>query len=177
MEVDHQGEEKNLPVELASPQALKNHLEALIPLLLLEGSQDDPLNLSLGLCEMFISDASLNVLFALKIRTDDPDAAPEAIYKVSLQAELVYTDQLAGALALVKRGGALIESGRSLNSQIQVITLNADNVYESIHSILHNAVAPLFDAYIGQKSNASLSLDPKAGISGLLANTYSYSIH
>jgi dynein heavy chain 1 len=151
-------------IESVTSQALADHLETLIPLLLLDGIQDEPLNLSLAMCEQFL-DVNIPVLYALKLRLDDPDAASEAIYKVSLHTELAYSDQLAGALALVKKGGALIEAGRSLNSQIQVITLNADNVYESIHSILHNAVAPLFDAYIGQKSNATLSLDPKAGIS------------
>ncbi|KAJ3090057.1 hypothetical protein HK102_004799, partial [Quaeritorhiza haematococci] len=76
------------------------------------------------------------------------------LYNYSLHLESVYSEAQVAVVALIKRY-PVIESTRSLQSQLQFILLPGPgengNVYETLHSYIHNAVSPYFDAYVTAK--------------------------
>ncbi|KAJ3389103.1 hypothetical protein HDU92_001163 [Lobulomyces angularis] len=118
------------------------------------------------ICKKFISEPQVSVVFLIKEKTDLPT------FNYSAQLELSYSENLASVLAVIKRL-PIIEASRTLNSQLQLIVLPTDssNIYESIHSYIHNAVSPFFDAYVSAKGGLSGTTtssrddkDVKAGI-------------
>ncbi|KAI9204677.1 dynein heavy chain [Polychytrium aggregatum] len=75
-------------------------------------------------------------------------------YNYALQLELSYSDSQVASMALIKRF-PIVEEGRPLQNQLQLINLpgpgDGGNTYETLHSYIHNAVSPFFDAYVASK--------------------------
>ncbi|KAI9324196.1 dynein heavy chain, N-terminal region 1-domain-containing protein, partial [Zopfochytrium polystomum] len=85
-------------------------------------------------------------------------------YVYSVQLELTYSDSQATSLALIKRT-RVIESSRPMQLQVHLINLagsfDGGNPYEALHSYIHNAVAPFFEAYVAAKTTGAAPRDEK----------------
>jgi len=117
-------------------------------------------------------------------RADPGTLEPPPKYVYSLSSEISFSPTIIASVALIKRPQP-IDPRRPLPTQIQVInlpgaaSLNETNTaegspsspYEVLHSIVHLALAPYFNAYTqGQKqlagSNSRSDGDAKPGVSG-----------
>ncbi len=117
-------------------------------------------------------------------RADPGTLEPPPKYVYSLSSEILFSPTTIASVALIKRPQP-IDPRRPLPTQIQVInlpgaaSLNETNTaegspsspYEVLHSFVHLALAPYFNAYTqGQKelagSNSRSDADAKTGVSG-----------
>ncbi|UZJ53926.1 hypothetical protein CBS101457_003246 [Exobasidium rhododendri] len=141
--------------------------------------------------QAFALDPSVAVLYVNKVRAEDVQdgANNEALYIYSLATQATYTPLYVSSIALIKRVPSL-DSSRSLPSQLHLLslfgpastssdtiaTLNGDgesrevaatvreSPYEALHSVVHNVMAPWFDAYVMSKEGkerASTSIKSK----------------
>ncbi|KAI8619674.1 dynein heavy chain [Chytriomyces sp. MP71] len=118
----------------------------------------------------FVGDAGLNVVYLVKSLSADADDSDFVTYNYSCHAEMTFSlENVISALAIIKRV-PLIDPARSMHSQLQVINLpgsaaakevsggaggaSGGNVYEALHSYIHNAVAPFFDAFVNANGAA-----------------------
>lgn len=148
----------------------------------------------------FASDAQSQVLFVLKEREGGKDEgkqkdedkqgthalkiaildeATPITYSYSLSQEITYLPTHVGSLAIIKRS-ATLDPSRPLQAQLQLINLpgapNASepgqaSAYEFLHSYIHLAVSPYFNAYVnarhgtvGAESSKSKNEDNKMGV-------------
>lgn len=88
--------------------------------------------------------------------------------------EINYNQLQVASLALIKRY-TILQKDKPIQAQLQIINLpgylDGGNPYETLHSYIHNAVSPYFNAYVNSKSeNNSKAItnfedkDVKAGI-------------
>lgn len=108
----------------------------------------------------------------------DDSAAPVS-YSYSVSQEITYLPTHVGSLAIIKRTPTL-DPSRPLQNQIQLINLpgapNAGepgqtSAYEFLHSYIHFAVSPYFNAYVnarhgttGNETSKSKNEDNKMGV-------------
>ncbi|KAI8852562.1 dynein heavy chain and region D6 of dynein motor-domain-containing protein [Chytridium lagenaria] len=127
------------------PSALKIHLERLLPVVM-DADPSDVRN------SLFVMPEAVERKTDAKITKEDDDIR-SFLYSVAL--ELSYTDKHVSALVLIKRT-SIIESTRPLQTQLQLIILpgpsDGGNAFETLHSYIHNAVSPFFDAYLSAKT-------------------------
>ncbi|KAJ3212195.1 hypothetical protein HDU67_003972 [Dinochytrium kinnereticum] len=151
------------------PSVLKIHLERLLPVVMDADPSDVRNSLftsneAIDRLRRFTSDPGLQALYILKERTDlaklgakgeVEDDGRSSAFLYSLALELNYTDKHVAALVLIKRT-PVIESTRPLQNQLQLIILpgpsDGGNAFETLHSYIHNAVSPFFDAYLSAKA-------------------------
>ncbi|KAJ3331033.1 hypothetical protein HDU76_004259 [Blyttiomyces sp. JEL0837] len=169
--------------------ALRLHLERLLPVVLDADPQDVRSSLlahseTSDRLRRFSTDPTVAVLYIVKEKvesrpsTKDEAAVEEpgnATYTYSIQLELAYSEFQVASLALIKRS-TTIESSRPLQHQLQLINLpgpsDGGNPYEALHSYIHNAVSPFFEAFVSARSLGTFGLssggrdekDSKAGI-------------
>lgn len=107
------------------------------------------------------------------------DEATPITYSYSLSQEITYLPTHVGSLAIIKRS-ATLDPSRPLQAQLQLINLpgapNASepgqaSAYEFLHSYIHLAVSPYFNAYVnarhgtvGAESSKSKNEDNKMGV-------------
>ncbi|KAI9494709.1 dynein heavy chain [Zychaea mexicana] len=148
------------------PKMLQDYLEQLLPLVL--GAELSDLENTIFAYpdtyekfKRFASDAQSPVLYILKEREGgkDEDEAGPATYTYSLSQEITYLPTHVGSLAIIKRA-ATLDPSRPLQSQLQFINLpgapNAGepgqtSAYEFLHSYIHLAVSPYFNAYVNAR--------------------------
>ncbi|KAJ3101821.1 hypothetical protein HDU97_001047 [Phlyctochytrium planicorne] len=155
-------------VDLGDPSTLKIHLERLLPVVLDADPSDIRNTLftssdAMERLKRFSSDHSTQALYILKeksepkIGKDDVENGRQTSFTYSPSLELTYTDKHVSALVLIKRA-PVIESTRPLQSQLQIINLpgpsDTGNAFETLHSYIHNAVSPFFDAFIAAKASS-----------------------
>ncbi|KAJ3265095.1 hypothetical protein HDU77_006529 [Chytriomyces hyalinus] len=152
--------------QLAVSQLITHICNSLLPALVgIDPSECDAAN------EALSRDANKNALIQM---LQDP-ACPVAYVAVhpatkdySAHLDLNYPlDTVSASLAIIKRS-PFIDASRHLHSQLQVVTLPGSyqsdspdasqdspsnaNVFEALHSVIHNAVSPFFDAYVNASS-------------------------
>ncbi|OZJ04271.1 hypothetical protein BZG36_02479 [Bifiguratus adelaidae] len=152
------------------PRKLELYLRDLLPLVFGASLEDLAATLftedTTETCKRFANDASAPVLYVIKEAftlddgaADDANAATEA-YSYSVSQELSFTPQHVGSLVLIKRSPTL-DPSRPLQYQLQFINLpglaganegGVSSPYEALHSYIHLAVSPYFEAYIGSKA-------------------------
>lgn len=108
------------------------------------------------------------------------DDATPTTYSYTVSQEITYLPTHVGSLAIIKRSPTLDQS-RPLQTQLQIINLpgapNAGepgqtSAYEFLHSYIHLAVSPYFDAYVNARygkaanetSSKSKNEDNKMGV-------------
>ncbi|KAJ3135949.1 hypothetical protein HK100_002228 [Physocladia obscura] len=122
----------------------------------------------------FAGDAAQRVLYVAKQPLADSE---RSVY--SLHTELNYgLEATSASLCVIKRVASL-DPTRPLAPQLHVVTLPGSSgvggvggggiskdaaVYEALHSLMHNAVAPLFNAFVASHSNANQEKDNNAAI-------------
>ncbi|EWC45394.1 cytoplasmic dynein heavy chain [Drechslerella stenobrocha 248] len=112
-------------------------------------------------CSRFSSEGP-TVLYICKDLVETPaDPASEAIdgsatpqYRYSVASELSTSPLTVTTVALIKRPAAL-EATIPLAAQLQILNLPGNSPYEILHSVMHHALVPYFDAYV--KANQSQS--------------------
>ncbi|CAN6639183.1 dynein heavy chain, cytoplasmic [Trichomonascus vanleenenianus] len=144
------------------------------------GADLEDLNNSLGVrdapretvekqCQTFAADASPLVLFLIKDQLTSEDETLSFAYR--LDSKFLPSPNTVGSLVVIKPPGALAKGDSSLSEQLQALSLPSGfstaekSPYEILHSILHFAVAPYFDAYCNsdeQESDDKLSAAPSA---------------
>ncbi|KAI8361054.1 dynein heavy chain [Mortierella sp. GBAus27b] len=151
---------------------LKTYLERLLGLLLGadQGDLDSSLFTfpdSLERLRRFASDPQTPALYVLKEAespgSDSNGSNSSQGFAYSVSYELTYHANHVGSLALIKRG-PIIDTSRPLQTQIQFINLpgpasndtgvGLSGPYEALHSYIHYAVSPYFNAYVNTKSGA-----------------------
>ncbi|KAJ8651627.1 hypothetical protein O0I10_012803 [Lichtheimia ornata] len=168
------------------PKDLQEYLEQLLPLVLGADLSDLQNSIfaypdTIEKFKRFASDAQSQVLFVLKEREGgkDEDEATPITYSYSLSQEITYLPTHVGSLAIIKRS-ATLDPSRPLQAQLQLINLpgapNASepgqaSAYEFLHSYIHLAVSPYFNAYVnarhgtvGAESSKSKNEDNKMGV-------------
>ncbi|KAK3828336.1 MAG: dynein heavy chain [Benniella sp.] len=162
-----------LPAEVGTEVAvdidvLKSYLEKL--LLLLLGAEQAHLDASLFAfpdslerLRRFASDPQTPALYVLKETesSDSSDPISSQGFSYSVSYELSYHANHVGSLALIKRG-QVIDTSRPLQTQVQFINLpgpaaneaGLSGPYEALHSYIHYAVSPYFNAYVDAKGAA-----------------------
>lgn len=168
---------------------LLRHIERLLPLVLdIEPSDTvNTLTSKEGVAHAarFCIDAQVPVLYIIKEREEQagkdegmtenvgqrtrPSKVISAIgetfnlkSRISVHLELSYNATQSASLAIIKRFPT-VEAVRPLQQQLQLINLpdpgETGNPYEALHSYIHHAVAPFFDAYAATKLSSSTSVD------------------
>ncbi|KAI7858782.1 dynein heavy chain [Circinella umbellata] len=148
------------------PKELQEYLEQLLPLVL--GADVTDLENTIfsypdtfEKFKRFAIDAQSPVLYILKEREGgkDEDETTPSTYTYSLSQEITYLPTHVGSLAIIKRA-ATLDPSRPLQSQLQFINLpgapNASepgqtSAYEFLHSYIHLAVSPYFNAYVNAR--------------------------
>lgn len=128
--------------------------------------------------ESFASDPSIVVLYVNKVRAEEAQDTTDddSMYHYTLATQATYTPLFVSSIALIKRV-PMLDSNRSLPSQLHLLSLfgpagtstsalsmtreGAENgnvalsiresPYEALHSVVHNVMAPWFDAYVMSK--------------------------
>ncbi|GAA5808073.1 hypothetical protein MFLAVUS_001455 [Mucor flavus] len=130
----------------------------------------------------FANDAQTPVIFILKEKEggkDEDDASSPPTYSYTVSHEITYLPTHVGSLAVIKRLPTLDQS-RPLQNQLQLINLPGANsgepgqtsAYEFLHSYIHLAVSPYFNAYVNARhgkagneaSSKSKNEDNKMGV-------------
>lgn len=108
------------------------------------------------------------------------DESAPITYSYSLSQEITYLPTHVGSLAIIKRT-ATLDPSKPLQSQIQLINLpgapnagepgSTSSPYEFLHSYIHLAVSPYFNAYVnarhgstGTETSKSKNEDNKMGV-------------
>ncbi|KAG0320600.1 hypothetical protein BGZ99_004425, partial [Dissophora globulifera] len=148
---------------------MKIYLERLLALLL--GAEQADLDSSLFTfpdaterLRRFAIDVQTPALYVLKEAASVGDASNSSHgFSYSLSHELTYHANHVGSVALIKRGPT-IDTARPLQTQIQFMNLpgpaaNESSLtlagpYEALHSYIHYAVSPYFNAYVNAKGGA-----------------------
>ncbi|KAJ1561744.1 hypothetical protein HK405_002984, partial [Cladochytrium tenue] len=129
--------------------SLRLHLERLLPVVLDADPQDVLVYIIKELIRANNGNGAAGPAGSVIVKDDG--------YSYSLQLELAYSDAQAISLALIKRS-PVIDTSRPLQQQIHLINLpgvsDGANPYEALHSYIHNAVAPFFEAYVANKTAA-----------------------
>ncbi|KAJ3021261.1 hypothetical protein HKX48_008890 [Thoreauomyces humboldtii] len=166
-------EETTPPSGVVDAGVLLRHLEQLLPLILDSDPRDtNILGQSPDAVERatrFCSDAQIQVLYIVRERTEATEKGEgedgQTPYTISVRLEVTYNLRLVASLAVIKRF-PVIESSRPLQQQLQIINLpgpgEGGNPYEALHSYIHNAVSPFFDAFAAAKGGNSSSNDRSA---------------
>ncbi|RKO87762.1 dynein heavy chain, N-terminal region 1-domain-containing protein, partial [Blyttiomyces helicus] len=159
---------------------LRKHLERLLPALI----DADPVELTQALgsravddtLAKFSSDPQIIVVYVIKEKNDDPSSeSSSSAFSYSLQFELNYSDSHVSSVALIKRF-SIVDSTRPLQDQLQVTNLPGQsdgvNPYEALHSYIHHALSPFFDAYVNAKTGGmvearTVGRDDKDGKTGI----------
>jgi dynein heavy chain 1 len=106
------------------------------------------------------------------------DTRSDATFVLSLTTDMTYNAAHVATLALIKRLPAVIDTSRPFDTQIHVLNLfgpasadalpvvsadsSAANPYETLHSLVHLAVAPFFDAYVHSKAGKRTQVESTA---------------
>jgi len=162
--------------ETVSVTDLKDYISKLISLLL-EASDEEikanvnDENFNPKELEGFIKDNMIQTLFITKEKIDDNE---EGQFKYFMNFEINFSQLQVASIALIKRYPVL-QKDRPIQTQLQIINLpghlDGGNPYETLHSYIHNAVSPYFNAYVSSKSDNNAKTnsnfedkDVKAGI-------------
>nr|CAG8506850.1 6173_t:CDS:10 [Entrophospora candida] len=151
------------------PIQLQDYLHQLLPLLL--GAEADDLKRTLWdlpetleKLRKFANDPQVNAIYIIKEKDEKKDEDDQAIlstsYSYTLSQEITYYSNHVASVVMIKRISNL-DPTRLIQTQVQIINLPgpassesgsvAVNPYEAIHSYIHLAVAPYFDAYVNAK--------------------------
>jgi len=151
------------------PLLLKDYLEKLITILLAADAVEINNSLfsypdTLEKCKRFANDPQSPVLYILKEKEskkdeDDIDISPQT-YIYTLSQEITYLPTHVGSIALIKRSPTL-DPLRPVALQLLGMPLpgapiagepGAVSPYEALHSYVHLAVSPYFNAYVSSKA-------------------------
>ncbi|KAF9438119.1 hypothetical protein BGZ76_009650 [Entomortierella beljakovae] len=150
-------------------EVMKIYVEKLLVLLL--GAEQSELNSSLFTfpdsterLRRFAVDSQTPALYVLKETESGGDSTNSSqVYTYSVSHELTYHANHVGSVALIKRGPT-IDTTRPLQTQVQFINLpgpaanesglTLSSPYEALHSYIHYAVSPYFNAYVSTKKGA-----------------------
>ncbi|KAF7729943.1 hypothetical protein EC973_003356 [Apophysomyces ossiformis] len=165
---------------------LQEYLEQLLPLVLNADAADLDSTIfaypdTAEKLKRFANDAQSPVLFIFKEKEggkDEDDASP-VTYTYTASQEITYLPTHVGSLAIIKRVPTL-DPSRSLQAQLQLINLpgapsagepGQTSAYEFLHSYIHLAVSPYFNAYVnarhgttGTEGGKSKNEDNKMGV-------------
>ncbi|KAG9288876.1 hypothetical protein G9A89_001252 [Geosiphon pyriformis] len=150
------------------PTLLQDYLDKLLPLIL--GAESSELKASLwsGLdisekLRRFANDPQINVISITKEREHDKKEEEDIstiTHTYNLTQEITYHPNHVASIALIKHV-PILDPTRSIQSQIQMINLPGPGAaepgtavtspYETLHSYIHLAVSPYFDAYVRAK--------------------------
>ena len=124
-----------------------------------------------------------SILLASGMVSDRIAEEPEPIYRYTLSSEFSTAQHTVASVAFLKRP-VVLESRSPLARQLNVVNLpgiatfsdtgqanNAGSPFEVLHSLLHNAITPYFDAYARTRDSATAAkfhtdADSKTGIPG-----------
>ncbi|KAG0078658.1 hypothetical protein BGZ90_004687, partial [Linnemannia elongata] len=154
---------------------MKIYLEKLLVLLL--GADQSDLNASLfsfpdstERLRRFAIDAQTPALYILKETDSNDGSNASQVFSYSVSHELTYHANHVGSIALIKRGQT-IDTSRPLQTQVQFINLPGPaanesglglaSPYEALHSYIHYAVSPYFNAYVSTKSGSESGISNK----------------
>ncbi|KAF9922924.1 hypothetical protein FBU30_006961 [Linnemannia zychae] len=154
---------------------MKIYLEKLLVLLL--GAEQSDLDASLfsfpdstERLRRFAIDAQTPALYILKEADSNDGSNASQVFSYSVSHELTYHSNHVGSIALIKRGPT-IDTTRPLQSQVQFINLPGPaatesglalaSPYEALHSYIHYAVSPYFNAYVSTKSGSDGGVSSK----------------
>ncbi|KAI9105868.1 dynein heavy chain [Phlyctochytrium arcticum] len=157
---------------LIDPKAFLRHIERLLPLIIdVENTDVDTEFGSRGASERvqkFCSDPQIQVIYIIKdaiegeVKTERDASEMQHAYIIAVRLDLIYTPNHAASLAIIKRSST-VDATRPLQQQLQIFNLpgpsEGGNPYEALHSYIHNAVSPFFDAFSSQKASAALKSD------------------
>ncbi|KAI8974487.1 dynein heavy chain [Pilobolus umbonatus] len=161
---------------------LRDYLELLLPLVLHAEVSDLENTLfaypdTIEKFKRFTNDPQSPVIFIMKEREgvkDEDDNSPPT-YSYTVSQEITYLPSHVGSLAVIKRIPTL-DPSRPLQSQLQFINLpgapnsGEPSAYEFLHSYIHLAVSPYFNAYVNARhdkaevSSKSKNEDNKMGV-------------
>ncbi|KAF9161045.1 hypothetical protein DFQ26_004928 [Actinomortierella ambigua] len=118
----------------------------------------------------FALDAQTPALYILKESEPGIDVNSTLGFTYSVSHELTYQSNHVASLALIKRGPS-IDTTRPLQSQVQFINLPGPgandagmglaNPYEALHSYIHYAVSPYFNAFVSTKTGSEGGVSSK----------------
>ncbi|CAI2172645.1 16667_t:CDS:10, partial [Funneliformis geosporum] len=150
------------------PIHLQDYFNKILPLVL--GAESSDLENSLwsvsettDRIKRFINDPQVNAIYFTKKRKDrkDEDEQATVTYTYTCTQEITYHSNNVANVTFIKLVTTL-DNSRSIQSQIQLINLPGPasnefgsagvSPYEALHSYIHLAVAPYFDAYVREKS-------------------------
>ncbi|KAI8066635.1 dynein heavy chain [Gongronella butleri] len=152
------------PLMVFDQVLLKKYFQDLLPLVLDAELDDLESTLfcypdTLDKFNRFANDVQSPVLFIFKEREGGKDDEGPATYNYTVSQEITYMASHVASLAVIKRNPTL-DPTRSLQSQLQFINLpgaaNATepgqtSAYEFLHSYIHLAVSPYFNAYVNAR--------------------------
>lgn len=158
--------------KLAEVQQLKEFLGQLLPMALDATEKDVSVVLatSSDALNSFIADAGTRALFVAKERTIDNSTIDNIDCKYAVLLAPVYSAELVSMVALLKRQTGVLEHDRAIAAQVQLIHLPVQDgstaVYACLHSMLHHAVSPFFDAFISARSDVTANAVSAAAAAG-----------
>ncbi|KAJ3176317.1 hypothetical protein HDU87_005359 [Geranomyces variabilis] len=165
LSMEESKEDAGLAGGSVEPAAFLQHVERLLPLILDSDPAETTVLLSspeaLERAGRFCADPQVSVLYVVKERahtTDKTEDDTQRAFAITVRLEVTYNSSLTASLAVIKRFPT-VEAARPLPQQLQVINLpgpgEGGNPYEALHSYIHNAVSPFFDAFAAAKTVSS----------------------
>ncbi|XP_055497118.1 cytoplasmic dynein 1 heavy chain 1 isoform X1 [Leucoraja erinacea] len=156
---------------IADVSLLQKHIRKLVPLLLEDGG-DAPASLEAAFEEKsaveqmkkFLSDPQMHTVLVERttLKEDVGDEGEEEKEHIAYNINTdIHYGLKSNSLAFIKRT-PVIDADKPISSQMRVITLSEDSPYETLHSIISNAVAPFFKSYIRESGKADRDGDKMA---------------
>ncbi|KAG7269475.1 LOW QUALITY PROTEIN: hypothetical protein CRUP_009988 [Coryphaenoides rupestris] len=156
---------------VADTSVLQKHIRKLVPLLLEDGGEA-PACLEAALEEKsaveqmkkFLSDPQINSILVERscLKEDVGDEGEEEKESIAYNISIdIHYGVKSNSLAFIKRAG-VVDADKPISTQVRVLTLSEDSPYETLHSLISNAVAPFFKSYIRESGKADRDGDKMA---------------
>lgn len=171
---------------LADLRVLQDYVGGLVTLIMEESNRDVLSFLESGesseILRRFVADPQIPTMLIMKTLTKEEGGflrecnvvvslyltilnigKDEESISYSLQTEMNFKDARWSAVALIKRG-AVIEATRPIATQVFVMNLGEGSPFETLHTYIHNAVAPFFHSITKSSGARESDKDSRFGL-------------
>ncbi|KAF6780273.1 hypothetical protein AHF37_00288 [Paragonimus kellicotti] len=170
---DHGGDQAPAAVQpvvsLAEPSALSQYFHKAVTSFLEESSDgiavlksvlEDPAGRES--VKKFISDPQVHAFIVQKLSTkDDEDEGSDSNISYAVMTDVRFSSPKVQSVVFIKRGTS-IEADKSFSSQLRFLGFTDGSPYETLHSMISDAISPFYKSYIRESGRAERDGDKMA---------------
>ncbi|KAF8560529.1 hypothetical protein P879_02534 [Paragonimus westermani] len=156
-------------VSLAEPSALSQYFQKTVTSFLEESSDEiavlkSVLEDSAGResVKKFISDPQVHAFIVQKLSTkDDEDEGSDSSISYAVMTDVRFSSPKVQSVVFIKRGTS-VEADKSFSSQLRFLSFTDGSPYETLHSMISDAISPFYKSYIRESGRAERDGDKMA---------------